>query len=679
MFRSRVIVKEDQLPRETLAWILVAQGVTLLPLFFYLPLWLPLIWLAVTFWRIQIFRGVWVFPSGLTKGLLGLFSVALLLATFRGKLGVEPMVSFLLCGFILKLIEVYKRKDATILLYICFVALGAQFLFSQNVFSAVYVFLCLLILIAAQRSVYLSRKQSIKKQLLYSGRLLAQAIPLMLVLFIVMPRLGQLWAVPSRDNVTSTGFSNSMSPGSMSQLIKSRELAFRVTFESRDDNPAPLPAPRDRYWRGLTLEYFDGFTWRQRWYQGEGIVGRVQRWTSTPDWDISDIENSERFRYSVILEPHNHVWLFSLMTPVWVESPQQLNAGFHEDKLLVSRRPVTNRVQYEVESVLQFKIDANKLDPASERRNKQLPEDVNPRSARLVEKWREEGKTSEQIISTALQLFNSEFTYTLNPPRLGANSIDEFLFITRRGFCEHFASSFVYLMRLADIPARVVVGYQGGELNSVNNYFMVSQSDAHAWAEVWLPDQGWIRVDPTSAVAPSRIEGGLESAIEENEAAQLRGRFSFARLSLMVHYWDTLSYKWHRWVLSYDDNSQKSLFESLLGGTEAWKIGLFFCGICGLLLLSYFGLLMFIRSPKNISAEKRLYLRFLKKMARRGLPRKPGETPSAYAQRAVLLYPQWKSAILLITQLYSHIAYRGELKATKHLAREVNQFPPKPD
>lgn len=677
MFRARLIVKEDQLPRETLAWILVAQGFSILPLFFYLPLWLPVIWLAVMFWRIQIYRGIWGFPGNLIKILFGLVCIALLLLTFRGALGVEPMVSFLLCGFILKLVEVYKRKDATILLNICLIALAAQFLFSQTLLATAYVLLCLIILIAALRSVYLTREQSIKKQCKHSVILIAQSLPLMLILFVVMPRISQLWSVPSRENAATTGFSETMSPGSMAQLIKSREVAFRVTFETEEGEVSSLPAPRDRYWRGLTLEYFDGTTWRQRWYQDRGLSGRVQRRTQTPDnWAITATENSERYRYSVILEPHNHTWLFALMTPVRLQSPQQMGAGFHEDKLLVSSRPVSSRIQYQVESVVGYQVDVEKLAVESERRNKQLPGDMNPRAARLVESWEGEGLSSEEIIDAALQLYNREFIYTLNPPLLGANTIDDFLFITRRGFCEHFASSFVYLMRLADIPARVVVGYQGGELNSVENYFMVRQSDAHAWAEVWLEGRGWTRVDPTAAVAPSRIEQGIDNAVEASEAALLGGRFSLAQLSMLVHYWDTLGYKWHRWVLEYDDESQKSLFETLLGGTQIWRVALAFVGVCALLLLSYLAALLLARPHRDIPAEKRLYLRFLRKLEKRGLPRKPGETPSAFAKRAVLLYPQWQQAILQITQLYCHIAYRDKHQMYQHLARAVKQFPP---
>lgn len=677
MFRSRLIVKEDQLPRETLAWILVAQGFTVLPLFFYLPFWLPAIWLMVTFWRIQIYRGVWIFPGNVLKTLFGLVCIALLLLTFRGALGVEPMVSFLLCGFLLKLVEVYKRKDATILLNICFIALAAQFLFSQTLLATAYVLLCLLIIIAALRSVYLTREQSIKKQCKYSAILIAQSLPLMLVLFIVMPRLSQLWAVPSRENVATSGFSDTMSPGSMAQLIKSRDVAFRVTFEADEGSSPKLPAPRDRYWRGLTLEYFDGTTWRQRWYQDRGLSGRVQRRTQTPDeWDITATDNSERYRYSIILEPHNHTWLFALMTPVRLQGPQQVGVGFHEDKLLVSSRPVSSRIQYQVESVVGYYVDADKLAAESERRNKQLPGDVNPRAAGLVESWIDEGLSSEEIINAALELYNREFIYTLNPPLLGTNTIDDFLFITRRGFCEHFASSFVYLMRLADIPARVVVGYQGGELNSVENYFMVRQADAHAWAEVWLQGRGWTRVDPTAAVAPSRIEQGLESAVEDSEAALLGGRFSFAQLSMLVHYWDTLGYKWHRWVLEYDDESQKSLFESLLGGTQIWRVALAFIGLCALLLLAYLAALLMARPQRDLSSEKRLYLRFLRKLEKRGLPRKPGETPFAFAKRAVLLYPQWQQAIMLITRLYCRSAYRDQQNIHKHLARAVKQFPP---
>ncbi len=680
MFRSRSIIKTDQLPRETLAWVLFAQGFALFPLFFYLPLWLPAFWLAVTVWRVQIFRGVWTFPSGLTKFILTAICVILLAVTFKGSLGVEPMVSFLLCGFILKLIEVYKRSDASLLLFICFIALGAQFLFSQTILDALYALICLLIIIAAQRSVFLVRDQAVKKQLKHSAILLAQSLPLMLIMFVVMPRLGQLWAVPSQNNVARSGFGDSMTPGSFSNLIKSRDLAFRVTFESKEGNAesvtSDLPPPRDRYWRGLTLEYYDGRTWRQRWFrQRDGVVGSVQRWRRTPSsWNVQTEPQSRHYSYSVILEPHNQTWLFALMTPTSLQSPQLVGAGFHEDKLIVAQSPINTRVQYKMQSAIGDKVDVGFVDTESRRRNLQVPDNVNPRAQSLVQAWLEEGKSPREIIQAAMNNYNASFTYTLNPPVLGADSIDEFLFITQRGFCEHFASSFVYLMRLAGIPSRVVLGYQGGEVNSVENYIMVRQSDAHAWAEVWLADEGWMRVDPTAAVAPSRIEEGLESAVEASERGLLGGGI-ISRFSLLVNYWDLLGYKWHSLVLDYDDEGQKNLFEKLFGGTQIWRIALWFVGACIVILLSTLALALYSGTNKHRSRELQLYQRFQKKLARRGLLRSPGETPSAFAARAIQHFPQWQAAIERITRLFLAIAYRNQRQLNKQLEKEIQLFP----
>ncbi len=674
MFRAREVNAREQLSRETLSWILFAQTLCLLPLFFYLPLWLPVFWLTVTLWRIQIFRGVWVFPNNLGKMLLAALCVGLLLLTFRGRLGVEPMVSFLICGFVLKLVEIYKRKDAIVLLYICFVALGAQFLFSQNVLAALYVFICLWGVIAALRSVHISRSHPIGKQLKQSAILIAQSLPLMLLLFIVMPRLGQLWAVPSQQSVNKTGFSDTMSPGTLSGLIKSRELAFRVTFESSEGETAQIPPPRDRYWRGLVLEYYNGESWRQRWLQQGHLAGSLDRRSATPRrWQITESTEAQTYRYSIILEPHNQHWLFAMMTPTWLDSPQVLGAGYHEDKLLATNRPVSSRVQYKVESSVGFKVDVEGLSRESLTRNLQLPNNVNPRAQDLVENWLQEGLSQQQIIDAVLRQFNQEFTYTLNPPLLGANSVDEFLFITRRGFCEHFASSFVYLMRLAKIPARVVVGYQGGEVSTVENYLMVRQSDAHAWAEVWLPGEGWTRIDPTAAVAPSRIEQGLQSAVAENEAALLGG--GIGSLALAMHYWDLLGYKWHRLVLSYDDESQRSVFEKMFGGTELWRLALWFVGLTGGSLAIIFVFTFLGGKRKHKHVETRSYQIFLKKLARNGLARKTGETPTAFAERAVHHYPQWQGPIERITRLYTEIAYRNKSELQTQLAREVRQFP----
>ena len=653
-----------------MAWMLAAQSCVILPLFFYLPLWLPAIWIVTTIWRVQIFRGVLPFPGKFLRTALGLICIAALLATFRGRMGVEPMVSFLLCGFTLKLIEANKPRDVLIVLYICFVAIAAQFLFSQTLLATFIGLMCLIVVLGAMVSLYSGELTSVGSQLRKSGTLVLQSVPIMLVLFIVMPRLGQLWAVPSSNNTSTTGFSETMSPGSMSELIRSNALAFRVTFEG-----AEVPPPQERYWRGLVLEYFDGRNWRPRRWRSGVMSGRVDKDTSRPSsWDLQINPEGKTYEYSIILEPHNHPWLFTLMAPVWLNSPENVGAGYHEDYLLVGSKPVHSRVQYQVRSSPAYQVTANNLASDRLKRNLTLPENINPRSQKLVEDWLRESHSPQEVMQTALSYFNQNLSYTLNPPLLGADSVDELLFLSKRGFCEHFASSFVYLMRLANIPARVVVGYQGGELNNIENYLMVRQSDAHAWAEVWLQGQGWVRVDPTSAVAPNRIDRGLRDSVTEEDAALITGMFDAAFIYNLRNYWDVLGYHWHRWVLDYDDENQKSLFEKLLGGTEVWRVALLFAGGCGAVLALYALMLLVTRENAPLRAEDKIYKRFLVKLSRRGIQRNKHEAPMDFAKRAGKLQPELQRSVENITRLYCAIAYQGQMERLASFKRCVREF-----
>lgn len=663
---------KDSVNRDALAWMLAAQGVVLLPLFFHLPFWVPVVWLVATLWRVQIFRGVWSFPGYFTKLGLGLGCVGGLLASYSGKFAVEPMVGLLACSFALKVIEVHNRKGVLLIAYIGFIALAAQFLFSQTLLAMLYGILSLVLLIGALRMLFGSPGLSPGRQLANSGMLLAQSLPVMLVLFLVIPRLGQLWGVPAVTSTGTTGFGDSMSPGEISNLIKSNELAFRVTFESSDGEPSTPPPPFQRYWRGLVLDDFDGRTWRRGGFGGAGAF------LSSPgppaDWNLRVEDDDDIYRYSIMLEPHQHRWLFVMMAPLYVEA-DKLKLGFTENYLLASRQPVASRVQYEVVSAPRYLAGVRPLNRSEWRRNTTLPASHNPRAFALAKEWQSAGLNSRETINRGLRLFQQSFTYTLEPPVYGQHSVDEFLFEGQRGFCEHFSSSFVFLMRAAGVPARVVLGYQGGEFNKVENYLMVKQSDAHAWAEVWLEGEGWVRVDPTAAVAPSRIERGLRDAIDPAEMMD-GGLTRLLRLGLVLELqqrWDALSYLWHRWVLEYDAKQQRGFLDRLLGGTDAWRIALFLLGSCALVLGVYLAWMTLGRQVR-VPPEKRLYLRFLQKLKRLGLERAPGETPSDFALRASNACTDRKDQIESVTRLYNRICYEGQGQLLPDLRQAINQL-----
>ena len=631
-----------QVQRQTLVCLLGAQAIVIAPLFLHLPLWLGLIWLLAVTIRLQVYRGVWHYPGNFVKALLGLLPIAGLVLQYGISMGVEPMVGLLLSAFMLKLVEARQRRDFLLIIFIGFVAVAAQFLFSQTILASLYGLFSCIALIVAWHSCFITRQYTAGSHFKYSSGLVLQAAPLMVLLFLLLPRIGPLWAVPAMQSTGATGFSDSMAPGDIAQLSLSSAVAFRVSFEGRE------PAKSQMYWRGLVLDRFDG----RRWHASENDYGRSRSFE-----DASEAEpTGDTLTYRVMLEAHQQNWLFFLLTPVDMETG--VAATYTARDLLKTRRPVDNRIQYQVTSDLSTSRAATGLSKWVRERNLQLPElPANPRTAQLVDSW--QGSSPREMVNAALRLFQQQFEYTLQPPPLGSNSIDEFLFITRKGFCEHFASSFVYLMRAAGVPARVVVGYQGGERSEVEEYWLVRQSSAHAWAEVWLEGQGWIRVDPTSVVAPNRIEQNLSEALGADElylagGESLLGAQNWPWLRTLRHRWDALGYAWHLAVLSYDSESQKGVLKRLLGGVDPWRIGLAIL-LGGAVLLGLYGLAFWYRNRAPAVAPE---IRLLRKAeGYLGVPRAPDEPPGQWAERVAGLYPKRARAARQVARLFEAAVY----------------------
>ncbi len=663
--------------RSALAWLLVAQAVAIFPLFFYLPFWVPILWLACMSWRIQIFRGAWAFPSNRIKTTLGIVCIVALFVSYAGSIGVEPLVAFLLISFVLKLLEVRSRKDVLVIIYVGFIIIAAQFLFYQTIFIAVYGCISVMLVLCAWNAIYRSRALSAKRQVKVSAGLVLQSLPLMVLLFLVLPRVGSLWHVPLPQKTGTTGFSDTMSPGDFSALSQSSEVAFRVTFN--DVNGQQRIPPRAHwYWRGLVLDDFDGRNWKHDQRSFFNMAGRAMGASKPPDqWrlELQGVGSSNStlwdYDYKILMEAHQQRWLFTLMAPVSVESSAH-RLRFAPNYLTQARKPISSRTQYSVRSVTNYLAAPDGLTSQEYTRNTAIPRGSNPRAQALAQSWRQEGLRAEHIVDRALANYTQSFDYTLRPPPLGTHSVDEFLFVTRKGFCEHFASSFVVLMRAAGIPARVVVGYQGGEWNPIEQYVIVRQSDAHAWAEIWLPKRGWLRVDPTAAVSPSRIERGLEASLQtEADRRLLTSAFSARWLTSLQLRIDAVSYSWHQWVLGYDNETQQGIFKRWFGGIDAWRIGAFFVLAVGALLLVYFVLLTWKGKVAYAYPEQAIYALLLKKLARQGYAPQPGETPLAFAERVGNENKQWSVALRRIHLLYTRIAYAGETRLLPVLRREV--------
>ncbi|WP_231757790.1 transglutaminase TgpA family protein [Microbulbifer elongatus] len=654
------------LPRESLLWVFAAQFVVLLPHFTHLPIWLVFAWGIAVYWRLEVFRGRREIPGRVVKLVAVSLAVAGLAMTYRRWFALEPMVALLAVSFTLKNIELLSRRDALLSLTLAYFLVATLFVFDQTIPYALYGVFSLLVVTAALVAQQGSGSARAGRAFGLSAKLLAQAVPVMLVLFVVMPRLGPLWAVPQNTSAASTGISDSMSPGDFSRLSKSDKPALRISFDG------PVPPPEQRYWRGLVYTHFDGRRWSEPGITGNRWAGRRSRLHREDEQSLPAV--GPRYRYQVIQEASHNPWLFALATPHSDTSGVRTTA----EDTLIYRNPVGSRLAYDVRSWPRESVPVQSgLSAAEQRRHLQLPKSGNPEARAWATARRNEGMDAEAISQALLAMYSRSFTYTLQPPALGADTVDEFLFETQQGFCEHFANSYVFTMRAAGVPARVVAGYQGGEWVEQQEYLLVRQYDAHAWAEIWLPERGWVRVDPTTSVAPQRIRDGLQSAAaDEFMQDALLPLHKIAFVTRLRLQWDMINYRWYRTVVSFDAERQEGLLRRLLGEISPLRLAIFLgtpviMALAVLLLwLNFSG-----RGPALAPAD-RLYLRFCRRMARAGLPRNPGEAAVDYARRIEREWPPLAPMALRITLAYEKAAFADDAQALKQLRRLLRTFWP---
>ena len=622
----------------------------------HLPLWVSAVCMGLLAWRAYLTYSGNPLPARWLLLGVTVFCVLAIAISFHTLFGREVGVTLLILLITLKLLELRSVRDATVLIYLsCFIII-TNFFYSQSIATALFMLFTLLAIMTTW--VHLQTGSlALRPRLRIAGILLLQAIPLSLIIFVLFPRVqGPLWGMP-QDAYASSGLSDTMSPGSVSKLSLSDAVAFRVTFNDR----AP---PRDQmYWRGPVLWDFDGTTWTR------GRSATLQSPTLA--------DTSAPVDYSVTLEPHNKPWLFALDMPSKISIPAVLAPDFQ----LLSRKPVTARIRYNATSVLAYRANADEPQ-AQLRRALALPPGYNPQARRLAAEWRAQAEgipppqstpggrgsnrslagIDESLVRTAVTYFNqSGFEYTLEPPLLGTNSVDDFLFSSKKGFCEYYAGSFVFLMRAAGIPARVVTGYQGGEYNDLGGYYVVRQSDAHAWAEVWLQDRGWVRVDPTAAIAPARIQSGLNAALPGNAALPFLARTQSPLLLRLRFNLDALTNQWNQWVLSYDSERQFAFLTRLGMEDITWqKLALnMLAGVA--LLVGIFTLIMLRRlTTRQRDAVQATWLKVCRKLAKAGLPRAPHEGAMDYAARVAAARPELAEGIHDLAARYASLRYGGE-------------------
>ena len=572
--------------------------------------------------------------------MLLLFTIAVTALVFihYGTINGHEAGSALLVGMLgLKLLEAKNHRDGMICLFLTYFLTGVNFLFTQSIATAAWMFcqvtLITFCLITLSQTQYPSAWQFRAKLAI---KTVLQGVPIMLVLFLLFPRIpGPLWGIPKPNNSATTGFSDTMSPGQFSDLAKSASIAFRVKFEGE------IPKQKQLYWRGLVLWHYDGFTW--------------SKGKSVPSYASAFEKQGESIDYTVTLEPHKKKTLFSLDMPADFKNAYILDRNFQ----LSAKRAVTQVIQYQASSYMNYTINAQ-LEAFEWRKGLQLPRDYNPQTIALGKRWRQELGEAEAVVDKALQYFNQEqFYYTLRPPPLGKHKADDFLFNTRKGFCEYYANAFVVLMRAADIPARVVVGYMGGERNPINNNLTIRQSDAHAWAEVWLSGRGWVRIDPTAAVAPSRIEENLDAALPEEDRSALPFFSKASPLKGLVNLWDAIDNGWNQWVLGYNPEFQRK-FLARFGLKDFIQFTYTMIGLIGIALALFSFWMLRPLNKIQLTAAQKMFMQFCQRMARKGYARYSYETASDYIERLIQVMPQQERQLLEIARSYNRLRYEQE-------------------
>jgi len=635
-----------------------------LPHLLHLPVWVSVFGASLVFARLQFMRNshskvLRILLSPVSVTLMAAGSAFLIRADYGYFIGRDPSVAFLFILVAAKFAEVRRASDATLLLCLAAFLLLTQYFYSQDILAA---FVTLPAVVALAYVLAILRDpdnpSTAPEQLKLVGKLLVHGIPLAAVLFVVFPRLpGPLWSLPE-DAMATTGLSDSMSPGAIGKLSQSDAVAFRIEFDGS------LPPVNQRYWRGPVLSEFDGRNWSTSKVMIE----------ATPQYrgNTTDILN-----YTVMLQPHKQRWLFALDlavslprsdntakagTPVASSSPAL--GRIMSDGQIIATQPVSQVLRYRQQSVLSDAIQTSRY-PND---NTLFLPGKNTRTQRFASTLRKSVDTNAQYAERVMQHFNIEpFHYTLSPQLLGDTPVDEFLFDTRAGFCEHYAAAFVVMMRSAGIPARVVTGYLGGQMNG--DYMIVRQSDAHAWAEVWI-DGAWRRYDPTGAVAPSRVEQGISAALPDELSVPRLARMKSGWLNDAQLRWDAMNHHWQRLVVDFDDSSQDMLWERLgVGKPALWQVTLFVL----LLAAGWSVLILGIPGLKrnDANSDERLWQTLCRKLSARSIIRGANETPIEYLQRAARSWPEQAHRLTILGEYFGQLRFQNLDEASARTQRKL--------
>lgn len=643
----------------TLIGLIIILILVVLPHVFHLAWWIIPTFLILLLWRYWISQQQQFSLSQTLQFSLALLVLLGIFLSYGTWFGRDAGIAFLVVLCSLKFLEMNSRRDAFLLVFLSYFLIITHFLYSQAIVTVIYLGLVTWLITATLISLSDNNGNLLNVQRLkLSATLLVQALPLMVVLFFLFPRLaGTIWSLPKDAYSGVTGLSDSISLGQVSKLSLSNDVAFRVKFHGK------IPPPNYLYWRGPVLWWTNGRDWRSG----------IQHYNKMNNLDIHLF--GEAVDYTVTLEPHNQRWLFALDLPAQAPPQGYLNMDYQ----VLANKLVHQRLIYHLSSYTHYRADI--LTNQQHRLGLSLPLGKHPRAQALAQQWLQQHPQRPAIVQRALQYFNQEaFVYTHTPPILMADPIDEFLFETRQGFCEHYAAAFTVLMRAAGIPARVVTGYLGGILNPIGHYLIVRQRDAHAWSEIWLPDQGWVRVDPTAAIAPERIEAGIDIALPESEnllEVFLTEDSIVSQVWQNLRYrWDTINNTWNQWIVDYNSSRQRYLISQFGLNNLDWR-GMIILLAFTMTILVILVAWILLRSPIKVKdPAQKVYQRFCQKLARRGLQRHLSEGPLTFANRISTLRPDLAPATNQIITLYLQTRYRSQSPTLEQLRLAVRKFHP---
>ena len=654
---------QQQLPRNALVWIIISMFALIVPHALRLPPWVLLVYVVAVVWRILVYRGRWSFPGRSMKLILTLGGFVGIYFSYSTLLGLEPMVALLLTAFALKLIELSRRKDAYVLLFLGYFVCITEFLFSQDLLITLYSLLNVVLVTTALVALHRPGEQQFNRGALRQASvMLVQALPLMVVVFFLFPRIDPLWTVPVNNHAAKTGMSDFMKPGDVAKLSQSADVAFRVKFDG------DIPSTPELYWRGLVFSRLQQGTWSALGYYDVPVKQQRPREVRTLGAPLE---------YTVIMEPSWQNWLYGL------HHARASTAGVRHtaDYRLATLSPLETEYLYRVRSWTQAQAEPE-LSQWRREIETRLPPGGNPRTRQLAQEMKALTETDQQFVDAVLNKFSTQnYVYTLQPGTLSElDAMDEFLFESRRGFCEHYASAFTVMMRAAGVPARVVAGYLGGEINPVNKTVIVHQFDAHAWTEVWLQGQGWVRVDPTAAVSPDRIEWGLEAAMQAEGSFLSGAPLSALRyrnipfLNLLRLRYDALTYRWQSWVAGFNSERQFKLLRDMFGEINTRVIATVLLGSWVLVLVPVSISLFRKRATRQVSPLDKYYLKFCARLAKLDLVRSAGETPGQFFLRAEAALPAYAGQMRNITRLYNELAYAGSADGDGSVTRTLDTF-----